>query len=116
MMSPNPADHESDEAVNSDPPAVIDDDGAAGVLVERPDDEDHDLLTFGEAGARLSEELIKQQRVIERLRQGGADEDVVAGAQRRLEALERASQRNRAPSIDELKSSGFFDDPGSRRP
>jgi hypothetical protein len=78
------------------------------VIVERPDDEDHDLLTFGEAGARLTEEVIKQQRVIERLREGGASEEILAGARRRLDALERARSRNSPPSLDELKSSGFF--------
>ena len=77
-------------------------------MVERPDDEDHDLLTFGEAGARLEEEVIKQERIIERLRLGNADEATIAGAQRRLDALERARTRNSPPSLDDLKSSGFF--------
>lgn len=107
MSAPGEAHHESDAGVNSEP-AVIGDDGADHVLVERTDDEDHDLLTFGEAGARLREEVIKQERVIARLEDGGATDDVLAGARRRLDALLRASERNKAPSIDELKSSGFF--------
>ena len=81
------------------------------VQVDRPDDEDHDLLTFGEAGARLEEEVIKQERLLERLREGGADDATVAGANARLESLRRAKARNSPPSLDDLKSSGFF---GSR--
>lgn len=82
---------------------VVDD-----VVVARPDDEDHDLLTFGEAGARLEEEVIRQQRVVDRLRQGRADDEVIAGAERRLAALRSAADRNRPPSLGDLKSSGFF--------
>jgi hypothetical protein len=78
------------------------------VLVERTDEEDHDLLTFGEAGARLAEEVIKQERVIARLKDGGADAATLASAQARLDVLVRARQRNAPPSIDDLKSSGFF--------
>ena len=103
MTAQDPAHHESDASVNTGG-AVEDDD----VMVERPDDEDHDLLTFGEAGARLEEEVIKQERIIERLRLGNADEATIAGAQRRLDALERARSRNSPPSLDDLKSSGFF--------
>ncbi len=108
MMAQNPAHHESDVPVNTDGPAVMGADGADEVMVERTDEEDHDLLTFGEAGARLSEEVIKQERVIERLRLGGATEDVIAGATSRLDALRLAAERNRPPSLDNLKSSGFF--------
>ena len=86
------------------PLPVHDDD----VVVDRPDDEDHDLLTFGEAGARLEEEVIKQRRTLERLRAGGADDATIAGAERRLDALERARNRNRPPTLDDLRSSGFF--------
>ena len=108
MTAHDPAHHESDSVVNTDGPAIVGDDGADRVLVERTDEEDHDLLTFGEAGARLREEVIKQERVIERLRDCGASDEVLAGAQRRLEALQRAAQRQQAPSLDDLKSSGFF--------
>jgi len=104
MGNSGPAHHESDDDVNSEAGVGVDDD----VLVARPDDEDHDLLTFGEAGARLTEEVIKQQRIIQRLREGGASDEVVAGAERRLVALERARSRNSPPSLEDLKSSGFF--------
>jgi hypothetical protein len=104
MTASEPADHESDVSVNSGSGVGSGED----VIVERPDDEDHDLLTFGEAGARLSEEVIKQQRIIERLREGDASNEILAAAQGRLDALERARARNSPPSLDDLKSSGFF--------
>lgn len=104
MTARQPAHHESDASVNSGAADSSDDD----VMIDRPDDEDHDLLTFGEAGARLEEEVIKQERTIERLRRGNADDATIAGAERRLETLQRARSRNRAPSLDDLKSSGFF--------
>jgi hypothetical protein len=112
MTARNPAEHESDDSVNTGRPfdaaVAADVDADAGVIVQRPDDEDHDLLTFGEAGARLEEEVIKQRRVLERLREGGADRATIEGAQRRLDALERARARNLPPSLDNLKASGFF--------
>jgi len=104
MDTSRPVDHESDVSVNAAAGVGADDD----VLVARPDDEDHDLLTFGEAGARLSEEVMKQQRIIQRLREEGASDEIVAGAESRLVALERARSRNSPPSLDDLKSSGFF--------
>lgn len=108
MTAQDPPHHESDACVNSQESAVVSDDGADDVHVSRIDKEDHDLLTFGEAGARLLEEVIKQERVVLRLQEGHADAEVVAGAERRLESLKKAASRNSAPTIDDLKSSGFF--------
>jgi hypothetical protein len=112
-----PGNHESDDAVNSggarsagpgaDPNVTVGEE-VGDVVADRPDDEDHDLLTFGEAGARLVEEVVKMERTIERLRAGGADDDVVERAERRLTTLRAARERNRAPSLDDLKQSGFF--------
>jgi hypothetical protein len=95
-----PAQHDSDEPVNSEP----DDD----VMVERPEDDDYDLLTFGEAGARLSEEIIKLERRLAAMRSEDATAEQLAAAERRLEALREAAHRNRKPSLDELRASGFF--------
>lgn len=104
MTADNKAEHVSDDPVNLCRTVDSDDD----VMVDRPDDEDHDLLTFGEAGARLEEEVIKQRRTLERLRSGGADQSTLDGAQRRLDALEHARERNSPPTLDDLKSTGFF--------
>lgn len=93
------ANHESDGSVNS---------GDDVPLAERPDDDDHDLLTFGEAGARLIEEVARQERRVAALRESGASDDAVTSAERRLAALRAAQQRNRQPTLDELRTSGFF--------
>jgi hypothetical protein len=77
-------------------------------LEQRPEDDDYDLLTFGEAGARLVEEVRRQERLIAELTSTGASPSDVAAARARLDALLAAQVRNRKPSMEELKSSGFF--------
>jgi hypothetical protein len=80
---------------------------------QRPEDDDYDLLTFGEAGARLTEEIRRQERYVAELLSAGADADALAltRATSRLEALNAAQIRNRKPSIAQLKASGFFSPP-----
>lgn len=85
-----------------------DDTQADDDLEQRPDDDDYDLLTFGEAGARLVEEVRRQQRRIQQLTASGADDATLEKANTRLAMLEAAQIRNRKPSIDDLRSSGFF--------
>lgn len=80
-------------------------------LEQRPDDDDYDLLTFGEAGARLVEEVRRQRRLIESLSESGASPDELAKAEARLVALIAAQDRNRKPSIGEMRASGFFSRP-----
>ncbi len=77
-------------------------------LEQRPEDDDYDLLTFGEAGARLVEEVRRQERLIAELMSAGGSSADVAAARARLDALLAAQVRNRKPSMEELKSSGFF--------
>ena len=77
-------------------------------MAERPAEEDQDLLTCGEAAARLTEEGAKQRGGVERLRAQGVPAEVVEQAEARLTALREATVRNRKPSIDELRASGFF--------
>lgn len=102
-----PAQHGSDEPVNSAP--VADGTGSDDdVVVERPEDDDYDLLTFGEAGARLSEEIVKLERRIDALRRTDATPEQLAAAEGRLALLRDAAERNRRPSLDELRASGFF--------
>ena len=86
------------------PEPDIDDD----VVVERPDDDDYDLLTFGEAGARLTEEILKLERRIDAMRSAEVPAEQLAAAQRRLDVLREAADRNRKPTIEELRASGFF--------
>jgi hypothetical protein len=76
-------------------------------LVDRPDDDDYDLLTFGEAGARLTEEVRKAQRQVAAHAANG-DSAAETHAQARLAALVVAQARNRKPTLDEMHASGFF--------
>ena len=74
---------------------------------QRDDEEDHDLLTFGEAGARLHEELIAQQRHVDRLRAEDAPEELDQ-ALARLQALRDAARRNERQPITDAHFEGFF--------
>jgi hypothetical protein len=107
-----PAHHESDDHVNTGAERVPDGDDLGHEddvpLADRPDDDDHDLLTFGEAGARLIEEVAKQERRVARLERDGATDDAIAAAKERLEVLLTAQSRNRQPTHEELRESGFF--------
>jgi hypothetical protein len=110
LMAASSANHGSDEPVNARPEAssAAAIDPHADPVIERADDEDYDLLTFGEAGARLTEEVAKQRAVIDQLRAGQAQADIVERAEQRLSMLRAAVERNRKPSLDEMRRSGFF--------
>ena len=70
--------------------------------------EDFDLLTFGEARARLAEEIDTERERLTALRAASADESVVAASQARLNALTAALQRNRAGRITPENEAEFF--------
>ena len=70
--------------------------------------EDFDLLTFGEARARLAEEIDAERNRLTALRAAAADESRVAASQARLEALTAALQRNRAGRITPDNAAEFF--------
>jgi hypothetical protein len=71
------------------------DDSRGGDTVERPDDNDHDLLTFGEAGARLQIEIRGMRERVEELAGASpADEKALTAARSRLSALEEGARRN----------------------
>jgi hypothetical protein len=79
-----------------------------GDLEPRPEDDDYDLLTFGEAGARLVEEIRRQQRIVEELSVSGASEQDQREADGRLTLLREAQIRNKKPTLSELRERGFF--------
>ncbi|MCW2720631.1 hypothetical protein [Pseudonocardia sp.] len=84
--------------------------------VERPDEDDYDLLTFGEAGARLQIEIRAQRtRVNELETQTPPDEAVLAPARARLAALEEGARRNSAQPINDANFEMFFGYPGKAR-
>lgn len=82
-------------------------------LLEREEEDDHDLLTYGEAGVRLQESVMRQREVVERLRAAGSA-DLVA-AEQRLVALEEAAQRNARQPINDENFERFFGYPGKAR-
>lgn len=63
-------------------------------VAQRPDEEDYDLLTYGEVGARLSEVLAEENAELERLRAADAvDDAAVAAHLERIEQLVRSRAR-----------------------
>lgn len=75
--------------------------------VERDDEADHDLLTYGEAGARLVEEVRRQRDLVARLTAAGPSGELDRAAAR-LAALEEAAERNRRQPINDDNFERFF--------
>ncbi|MGE9809464.1 acyl-CoA synthase [Janibacter sp. G1551] len=78
------------------------------VPFDRTQEEDHDLLTFGEAGLRLREALADLRARAAELRSSGASELDLAAVERRLSAMEKAAERNRAQPINDENFEKFF--------
>jgi hypothetical protein len=84
--------------------------------VERPEDDDHDLLTFGEAGARLEIEIRTLRARLRELEAASPrDEAAIAGATARLAALRDSAERNKAQPINDENFEKFFGYPGKAR-
>jgi hypothetical protein len=81
---------------------------------DKVDEDDHDLLTFGEAGERLRIEIAAAAREVQRLTQSGPTEELEK-AQARLEALRSAASRNSAQPINDANFEKFFGYPGKAK-
>ena len=81
---------------------------------DKVDEDDHDLLTFGEAGERLRLEIAAAAREVQGLQQSGPIE-TLEKAQARLEALRSAAARNSAQPINDANFEKFFGYPGKAR-
>jgi hypothetical protein len=81
---------------------------------DKVDEDDHDLLTFGEAGERLRLEIAAAVRKMQDLQQSGPIE-ALEKAQARLEALRSAAARNSAQPINDANFEKFFGYPGKAR-
>jgi hypothetical protein len=81
---------------------------------ETVDEDDHDLLTFGEAGERLRLEVAAARAEVERLRGAGSAEEVEK-ASARLDALSAAAARNTAQPINDANFEKFFGYPGKAK-
>jgi hypothetical protein len=81
---------------------------------DKVDEDDHDLLTFGEAGERLRLEIDAAARQLDSLQQSGPVE-AVEKAQARLDALRSAAARNSAQPINDANFEKFFGYPGKAK-
>ncbi|WP_299950579.1 hypothetical protein [uncultured Modestobacter sp.] len=84
-------------------------------VIEREEEDDHDLLTFGEAGARLQEEMQALRRSIAELEGRPEEAAALAKAQARLEAVETAAARNARQTINDDNFEKFFGYRGTAR-
>jgi hypothetical protein len=80
---------------------------------QREEEVDLDLLTYGEAGVRLYEEVQAQQSLVEELEQRG--DARAAAARRRLEDLQGAAERNSRQPINDENFEQFFGYKGKAR-
>ena len=81
---------------------------------DKVDEDDHDLLTFGEAGERLRVEIAVAAREVQRLQQSGPAE-ALEKARARLDALRSAAARNSAQPINDANFEKFFGYPGKAK-
>jgi hypothetical protein len=81
---------------------------------DKVDEDDHDLLTFGEAGERLRLEIAAAAQEVQGLQQSGPVE-ALEKAQARLEALWSAAARNSAQPINDANFEKFFGYPGKAK-
>ncbi|TAM64524.1 acyl-CoA synthetase [Mycobacterium sp.] len=79
------------------------------------DEDDHDLLTFGEAGERLRMEISGAQARIAELEAAGPNAAGLPEARARLSALLEAAQRNSAQPINDENFERFFGYPGKAK-
>jgi hypothetical protein len=85
-----------------------------GPAREKVDEDDHDLLTFGEAGERLRLEVAAAANEVELLQQSGSADDLDK-ARARLQALRSAAARNSAQPINDANFEKFFGYPGKAK-
>ncbi|WP_084670837.1 hypothetical protein [Sporichthya polymorpha] len=88
-------------------------------MVARLDEDDHDLLTYGEVAARLSEEIAAEARRLEEWKaRVAAGESVTEARDRcaeRLRGLREAMDRNRRQPITDANFERFFGFSGRAR-
>jgi len=83
------------------------------IELQREEEDDHDLLTYGEVGVRLQQSVREQRAVVAQLEQArGAG---IESAKARLAALEEAFERNRRQPINDDNFERFFGYPGTAR-
>jgi hypothetical protein len=86
----------------------------SAVSREKVDEDDHDLLTFGEAGERLRVEIAAAAASAAELVRSGA-RDELEKVRARLAALRKAAKRNTAQPINDANFEKFFGYPGKAK-
>ncbi len=81
---------------------------------EKLDEDDHDLLTFGEVGERLRVEIAAARTAVTDL-EAAEDTAGLEKARARLAALEAAVRRNTAQPINDANFEKFFGYPGTAK-
>jgi hypothetical protein len=82
----------------------------------REDEDDYDLLTFGEAGVRLDHEIRTLSSRVEALeKQDSPDQAALDAARTRLAALTDAASRNARQPITDENFTRFFGYEGTAR-
>jgi hypothetical protein len=81
---------------------------------DKLDEDDHDLLTFNEAGERLRIEIAEARALVEKL-EASEDPAALSRARARLDALLEATDRNTAQPINDANFAKFFGYPGKAR-
>jgi len=81
---------------------------------ERLDEDDHDLLTFNEAGERLRIEIAAAAATVADL-ESRCSSDELNGARKRLEALRSAEARISAEKLTDANFEKFFGYAGKAR-
>jgi hypothetical protein len=88
----------------------------ADVVVTREAEDDYDLLTFGEAGARLDQEIRTARAEVAELEAGDdAGSTALTAARSRLAALTDAARRNARQPITDENFTRFFGYEGTAR-
>ena len=82
---------------------------------EKMDEDDHDLLTFGEAGERLRLEIDAAVALVKRLEEQECSASELQKAVARLDALRAAAERNSAQPINDANFEKFFGYPGTAK-
>jgi hypothetical protein len=92
----------------------------AGETIERPEADDYDLLTYGEAAARLSEVIVEERSTLESLEQKSGDNapDIAKSQQRLSLLIERQERLARTRANGEELRRVFSPAPGcaAKRP
>ena len=91
------------------------DDASVPPEVVREDEDDYDLLTFGEVAARLSAEIRALAGEVSSLEAAGDDPARLARARARLAQLRDAAARNSRQPISDENFTRFFGYEGKAR-